>query len=274
MLITKRYFKKSIGFIIAVIMIIAGVTVFSKEVYADSYKISTEVDGYLEVQYTLKYSFWEHYIPDSSWRCDNWPASATKSFQVPVKVKITRDIYGKATYSMFFNETSNWRLECFAYAPGMKPDQGSYMIFEGNAVFNFTDSGEDDLSSIYYGEASDKEVDLTSKGCEFNVTNFYDDNPDWQVDRYIEKIKRVDKITLKFTYPEIAERNYTLTFDWDSGVSGVTGHNNDEKDIDISKNTAYSYTYGKTEPTFIFFNDGYEFDYVEETTQDHKQNHS
>ena len=36
MLITKRYFKKSIGFIIAVIMIIAGVTVFSKEVYADS----------------------------------------------------------------------------------------------------------------------------------------------------------------------------------------------------------------------------------------------
>ena len=45
MLITKRYFKKSIGFIIAVIMIIAGVTVFSKEVYADSYKISTEVSS-------------------------------------------------------------------------------------------------------------------------------------------------------------------------------------------------------------------------------------
>lgn len=38
MLITKRYFKKSMGFIIAVIMIIAGFTVFS-----------TEVDGYLEV---------------------------------------------------------------------------------------------------------------------------------------------------------------------------------------------------------------------------------
>lgn len=244
MLITKRYFKKSIGFIIAVIMIIAGVTVFSKEVYADSYKISTEVDGYLEVQYTLKYSFWEHYIPDSSWRCDNWPASATKSFQVPVKVKITRDINGKATYSMFFNETSNWRLECFAYAPGMKPDQGSYMIFEGNAVFNFTDSGEDDLSSIYYGEASDKEVDLTSKGCEFNVTNFYDDNPDWQVDRYIEKIKRVDKITLKFTYPEIAERNYTLTFDPDGGTLKNPGSNlynpewNNGNSVTVTTNTS------------------------------------
>lgn len=50
MLITKRYFKKSIGFIIAVIMIIAGVTVFSKEVYADSYKISTEVDGTMDIQ--------------------------------------------------------------------------------------------------------------------------------------------------------------------------------------------------------------------------------
>ncbi len=72
----------------------------------------------------------------------------------------------------------------------------------------------------------------------------------------------------------VKKNTYSLTFDWDSGVSGVTGHNNDEKDIDISKNTAYSYTYGKTEPTFIFFNDGYEFDYVEETTQDHKQKHT
>jgi spermidine/putrescine-binding protein len=54
MLITKRYLKKSISFIIAVIMIIAGFTVFSTEVYADSYKISTEVDGYLEVVYTNK----------------------------------------------------------------------------------------------------------------------------------------------------------------------------------------------------------------------------
>ena len=52
MLITKRYFKKSIGFIIAVIMIIAGFTVFSTEVYADSYKISTEVDGTMDIQYT------------------------------------------------------------------------------------------------------------------------------------------------------------------------------------------------------------------------------
>lgn len=242
MLITKRYFKKSIGFIIAVIMIIAGVTVFSKEVYADSYKISTEVDGYLEVQYTLKYSFWEHYIPDSSWRCDDWDASTTKSFQVPVKVKITRDINGKATYSMFFNETSNWRLECFAYAPGMKPDQGSYMIFEGNAVFNFTDSGEDDLSSIYYGEASDKEVDLTSKGCEFNVTNFYDDNPDWQVDRYIEKIKRVDNITLKFTYPEIP--NYTLSFNADGGILPTGGN------IDLYGNLSTDRTTGSVTVTY------------------------
>ncbi len=38
---------------------------------------------------------------------------------MPVKVKITRDTNGKATYSMFFNETSDWRLECFAVASGM-----------------------------------------------------------------------------------------------------------------------------------------------------------
>ena len=150
MLITKRYLKKSISFIIAVIMIIAGFTVFSTEVYADSYKISTEVDGYLEVQYTVKYSFWEHYVPDSSWRCDDWDASATKSFQVPVKVNITRDTNGKASYSVKVDKTSDWRLECFAVAPGMPPDQGSYIILEGNAKFDFTDSGEHDLSQIFF----------------------------------------------------------------------------------------------------------------------------
>lgn len=67
--------------------------------------------------------------------------------------------------------------------------------------------------------------------------------------------------------------NYSLTFDWDIGVSGVTGHNNDENDIGIDKNKQYFYTYGKTEPSFIFFNNGYEFDYVEEKTPGHEQNH-
>lgn len=70
------------------------------------------------------------------------------------------------------------------------------------------------------------------------------------------------------------KRNYySLTFDWDIGVSGVTGHNNDENDIGIDKNKQYFYTYGKTEPSFIFFNNGYEFDYVEEKTPGHEQNH-
>lgn len=227
MLITKRYFKKSMGFIIAVIMIIAGFTVFSTEVYADSYKISTEVDGTMDIQYTVNYDFEEHYKPDASWTCNGY-ATKTTTFSVPVKVKVkvTRDTNGEASYSISLeNKISNWRLECYAFASGMKPDQGSYIILEGNARFNFTDSGEDDLSSIYYGEASDKEVDLTSKGCEFNVTNFYDDNPDWQVDRYIENIKRVDKITLKFTYPAIAERDYTLTFDPDGGTLKNPGSN-------------------------------------------------
>ena len=242
MLITKRYLKKSISFIIAVIMIIAGFTVFSTEVYADSYKISTEVDGYLEVQYTVKYSFWEHYVPDSSWRCDDWDASATKSFQVPVKVNITRDTNGKASYSVKVDKTSDWRLECFAVAPGMPPDQGSYIILEGNAKFDFTDSGEHDLSQISYNEKKDASVDLTSKGCEFNVTNFFDDNPDWQVDQYIEKIKRVDNITLKFTYPEIP--NYTLSFNADGGILPTGGN------IDLYGNLSTDRTTGSVTVTY------------------------
>lgn len=238
----EKLIKKVIGimvFIMAMITIITNVN--TQKIYA--YEISPEVNGTVDVQYTLDYDFEEHYKPGASWTCKG-NATKTSTLSVPVKVKITRDTNGKATYSMFFNETSNWRLECYAVASGMNPDQGSYMIFEGNARFNFTDSGEDDLSSIYYGEASDKEVDLTSKGCEFNVTNFFDDNPEWQVDRYIENIKRVDKIILKFTYPEIAERNYTLTFDPDGGTLKNPGSNlynpewNNGNSVTVTTNTS------------------------------------
>ncbi len=236
----EKLIKRIVGimvFIMAMITVITNVN--SQKTYAN--EISSEVDGIVDVQYTLKYKFEEHYKPGSSWTCKG-EANGTSTFSVPVKVKITRDTNGKATYSMSFKETSDWRLECYAVASGMKPDQGSYMIFEGNARFNFTDSGEHDLSQISYNEKKDASVDLTSKGCEFSVTNFFDDNPDWQVDKYIEKTKRVDKITLKFTYPEIP--NYTLSFNADGGILPTGGN------IDLYGNLSTDRTTGSVTVTY------------------------
>ena len=113
----EKLIKKVIGimvFIMAMITIITNVN--TQKIYA--YEISPEVNGTVDVQYTLDYDFKEHYKPDASWTC-NGIATKTSTLSVPVKVKITRDTNGKATYSMFFNETSDWRLECFAVASGM-----------------------------------------------------------------------------------------------------------------------------------------------------------
>lgn len=113
----EKLIKKVIGimvFIMAMITIITNVN--TQKIYA--YEISPEVNGTVDVQYTLDYDFKEHYKPDASWTCNGY-ATKTTTFSVPVKVKITRDTNGKATYSMFFNETSDWRLECFAVASGM-----------------------------------------------------------------------------------------------------------------------------------------------------------
>lgn len=113
----EKLIKKVIGimvFIMAMITIITNVN--TQKIYA--YEISPEVNGTVDVQYTLDYDFKEHYKPDASWTC-NGNATKTSTLSVPVKVKITRDTNGKATYSMFFNETSDWRLECFAAASGM-----------------------------------------------------------------------------------------------------------------------------------------------------------
>ena len=119
MMIIKRekLIKRIVGimvFIMAMITIITNVNL--QKIYA--YEISPEVNGTVDVQYTLNYEFEEHYKPDASWTC-NGKATKTSTLSVPVKVKITRDTNGKATYSMFFNETSDWRLECFAVASGM-----------------------------------------------------------------------------------------------------------------------------------------------------------
>lgn len=122
----EKLIKRIVGimvFIMAMITVITNVN--SQKTYAN--EISSEVDGIVDVQYTLKYEFEEHYKPGSSWTCEG-EANGTSTFSVPVKVKITRDTNGKATYSMSFKETSDWRLECYAVASGMKPDQGSYII--------------------------------------------------------------------------------------------------------------------------------------------------
>ena len=91
MMIIKRekLIKKVVGimiFIMAMITIITNVN--TQKIYA--YEISPEVNGTVDVQYTLNYEFEEHYKPGESWTC-NGKATKTTTFSVPVKVKVTRN---------------------------------------------------------------------------------------------------------------------------------------------------------------------------------------
>lgn len=245
-----RLIKKIISVFVICALMITIINIHPQKAYA--YTLGTDVDGTISVKYTVDYTFYEYNKTNPSWRCDDWRLNKSTSFDVPVTVHITRDTNGKASYSVSLDKTSDWELKCWSYAPGVTEDQGSNIVLKGNAKFDWTASGSDNFSSIGYNTSSNKTVDLTSKGCTFNLTDFYDENPDWQVDKKIENVKRVDSITLKFTYPGLDL--YTLTVNPNGGTVWGNG------DSATSSSFTTKFVYGRktfmgNKPT----RDGYTF---------------
>lgn len=176
----------------------------------DSWIYETTIDGTMTINYTVAGTFGEHSktaIDENGnhWRDDSISLSNTTSFDVPVKIAVKRNTSGKATYSMTVKTDSRWEMMDLCGAPGASEDQWSWLIVNGNAYFDFTATGEHDLTNL---EACDKAVDLTSKGCTFKVDKIYDNNPDWIIDKENWTTQKVNSITLKFTYPKI----YTVSY--------------------------------------------------------------
>ena len=176
----------------------------------DSWIYETTIDGIMTINYTVEGLFGEYSqtaIDENGnhWRADRIPLANTTSFDVPVKITVKRNTAGKATYSTTVKTDSRWEMKQLCKAPGASEDQKSWLIVNGNAYFDFTATGEHDLTGL---EACDKAIDLTSKGCTFKVDKIYDNNPDWIIDKENWTTQKVNSITLKFTYPKI----YTVSY--------------------------------------------------------------
>lgn len=203
----------------------------STEVKAESYNngvYETTIDGKITINYTVEGRFGEYSKTaidgnGTHWRCDGLILSNTTSFDVPVKVTIRRNANGQAEYSTSVNKSSDWDMRQLCKAPGADESMKSWLIVQGNANFNFTSSGTHDLTDVSYNSAKEASADLTSKGCTFNVTKIYDNNPDWVVDKQNWTKKQVNSITLSFTYPAVPD--YRLTFDPNGGTLRNPGSN-------------------------------------------------
>lgn len=176
----------------------------------DNWVYETTIDGTMTINYTVAGRFGEYSqtaIDENGnhWRADGLRLSNTTSFDVPVKIAVKRNTAGKATYSMTVKTDSRWEMMNLCGASGASKDQWSWIIVNGNAYFDFTATGEHDLTGL---EACDKTIDLTSKGCIFKVDKIYDNNPDWIIDEENWTTQKVNSITLKFTYPKI----YTVSY--------------------------------------------------------------
>lgn len=203
----------------------------STEVKAESYNngvYETTIDGKITINYTVEGKFGEYSKTaidgnGTHWRCDELILSNTTSFDVPVKVTIRRNANGQAEYSTSVNKSSDWDMRKLCKAPGADESMESWLIVQGNANFNFTASGTHDLTDVSYNSAKEASADLTSKGCTFNVTKIYDNNPDWVVDKQNWTKKQVNSITLSFIYPAVPD--YRLTFDPNGGTLRNPGSN-------------------------------------------------
>ena len=172
------------------------------------------VQATLKVDYTVRGEFGEYNqttSPDD--RCDNVPINVSKSLEIPVNVNVRRNV-NSATYTMSVNTTSDWHAEQYCYGDWYNEDEGSFIICDGIAAFNFTADGSHDLSGINSNTSSEQTEDLTYKGCENKIEKLYDNNDDWVIDKSDVTVI-LDRMTLTFTYPPFPE--YTVQYDPNGG---------------------------------------------------------
>ena len=172
------------------------------------------VQGTLKVDYTVRGEFGEYNqttSPDD--RCDNVPINVSKSLEIPVNVNVRRNV-NSATYAMTVNTTSSWHAEQYCRGDWYEDWQGSYIICDGIAAFNFTADGSHDLSGINSNTSSEQTEDLTYKGCENKIESLYDNNRDWVIDKSDVTVI-LNRMTLTFTYPPFPE--YTIQYDPNGG---------------------------------------------------------
>ena len=172
------------------------------------------VQGTLKVDYTVDGTFGEYNqttSPDD--RCDDVEINVSKTMEVPVNVNVRRNV-NSATYAMSVNTTSGWHAEQYCYGDWYNEDEGSFIICDGIAAFNFTADGSHDLSGINSNTSSEQTEDLTYKGCENKIEKLYDNNDDWVIDKSDVTVI-LDRMTLTFTYPPFPE--YTVQYDPNGG---------------------------------------------------------
>ena len=203
--------------IIALVMALIGIAENVKNVNAASFDngyTCEMVQGILKAEYTVDGTFGEYNqttSPDD--RCDNVPINVSKSLEIPVNVNVRRNV-NSASYTMSVNTTSGWHAEQYCYGDWYNEDEGSFIICDGIAAFNFTADGSHDLSGINSNTSSEQTEDLTYKGCENKIEKLYDNNDDWVIDKSDVTVI-LDRMTLTFTYPPFPE--YTIQYDPNGG---------------------------------------------------------
>ena len=203
--------------IIALVMALIGIAENVKNVNAASFDngyTCEMVQGILKAEYTVDGTFGEYNqttSPDD--RCDNVPIYVSKTLEIPVNVNVRRNV-NSATYTMSVNTTSGWHAEQYCYGDWYNEDEGSFIICDGIAAFNFTADGSHDLSGINSNTSSEQTEDLTYKGCENKIEKLYDNNDDWVIDKSDVTVI-LDRMTLTFTYPPFPE--YTVQYDSNGG---------------------------------------------------------
>lgn len=203
--------------IIALVMALIGIAENVKNVNAASFDngyTCEMVQGILKAEYTVDGTFGEYNqttSPDD--RCDNVPIYVSKTLEIPVNVNVRRNV-NSATYTMSVNTTSGWHAEQYCYGDWYNEDEGSFIICDGIAAFNFTADGSHDLSGINSNTSLEQTEDLTYKGCENKIEKLYDNNDDWVIDKSDVTVI-LDRMTLTFTYPPFPE--YTIQYDSNGG---------------------------------------------------------
>lgn len=186
-----------------------------------------ELDCRVVIDYVINANFGE-YRKDSNGnptddRCDGVTMNKPGKFEISAKVKAVRHDNGATDYSVLVNGTNDWYDQAWAVGDNYTYEQGSWIrclctVSANNLTISGTGVAKNKFDSNGYIKLN--VTDAYKNSFKFGVTNLFDTNTDWVIDKWDYTDTRITGVSLEFVYP-----TYTIEYSNNDGTGSISSYN-------------------------------------------------
>lgn len=152
----------------------------------------------------------------------------------------------------------------------VKWDDGVDTVYDYWSQHNHSDLGELVNGGKYFYQKGDRAYTFINlkEGYDFDYIGEGSNDHHWTDTKWNDTKKRWENswsmANDREIYIHTKKQIKTLNLSWDSGVNMVIGHSTEGSDMQMPNGGDVGYYYGTTAPAWIYLNDGYDIDYIED----------